>query len=211
MPKKVKHRKQQRGRMQGVSKGGTEVAFGEFGIQALEPGWITARQIEAARIAMTRHIKRGGKVWINLFPDKPVTAKPAETRMGSGKGNPEHWVAVVKPGRVMFELSYPNAADRAGSARARRAEAADQGARDLPRRRHLMTAVNEFRELSDDELVTRLGEAKAEAFNLRFQHVTGQLDNTSRLGQLRRDVARINTLLREREIAAADALAAQEK
>jgi large subunit ribosomal protein L16 len=108
MPKKVKHRKQQRGRMQGMSKGGTEVSFGEFGIQALEPGWITARQIEAARIAMTRHIKRGGKVWINLFPDKPVTAKPAETRMGSGKGNPEHWVAVVKPGRVMFELSYPN-------------------------------------------------------------------------------------------------------
>ena len=109
MPKKVKHRKQQRGRTGGVSKGGTDVSFGEYGIQALEPGWITARQIEAARIAMTRHIKRGGKVWINLFPDKPVTAKPAETRMGSGKGNPEHWVAVVKPGRVMFELSYPNA------------------------------------------------------------------------------------------------------
>ncbi len=109
MPKKVKHRKQQRGRTRGVTKGSSEVTFGEYGIQALEPGWITARQIEAARIAMTRHIKRGGKVWINLFPDKPVTAKPAETRMGSGKGNPEHWVAVVKPGRVMFELSYPNA------------------------------------------------------------------------------------------------------
>src|SRR4029453_17227113 len=105
MPKKVKHRKQQRGRLQGVSKGGTEVAFGEYGIQALEPGWITARQIEAARIAMTRHIKRGGKVWITIFPDKPVTEKPAETRMGSGKGNPERWVAVVKPGRFMFELS----------------------------------------------------------------------------------------------------------
>jgi large subunit ribosomal protein L16 len=106
MPKKVKHRKQQRGRMRGPAKGGTEVNFGDYGIQALEPGWITARQIEAARIAMTRHIKRGGKVWINVFPDKPVTEKPAETRMGSGKGNPEHWVAVVKPGRVMFELSY---------------------------------------------------------------------------------------------------------
>ena len=105
MPKKVKHRKQQRGRMRGHSKGGTEVVFGDYGIQALEPGWITARQIEAARIAMTRYIKRGGKVWINIFPDKPVTQKPAETRMGSGKGNPEHWVAVVKPGRVMFELS----------------------------------------------------------------------------------------------------------
>jgi large subunit ribosomal protein L16 len=109
MPRKVKHRKQQRGRLGGHAKGGTELAFGEYGIQALEPGWITARQIEAARIAMTRHIKRGGKVWINVFPDKPVTEKPAETRMGSGKGNPERWVAVVKPGRVMFELSYPNA------------------------------------------------------------------------------------------------------
>ena len=106
MPKRVKHRKQQRGRMKGGSKGGTEVTFGDYGIQALEPGWITARQIEAARIAMTRHIKRGGKVWINVFPDKPVTQKPAETRMGSGKGNPERWVAVVKPGRIMFELSY---------------------------------------------------------------------------------------------------------
>ena len=109
MPKKVKHRKQHRGRRTGLAKGGTEVTFGDYGIQALEPGWITARQIEAARIAMTRHIKRGGKVWINVFPHKPVTQKPAETRMGSGKGNPEHWVAVVKPGRILFELSYPNA------------------------------------------------------------------------------------------------------
>ena len=106
MPKKVRHRKVQRGRMSGVAKGGTKVTFGDYGIQALEPGWITARQIEAARIAMTRHIKRGGKVWISVFPDKPVTEKPAETRMGSGKGNPERWVAVVKPGRILFELSY---------------------------------------------------------------------------------------------------------
>ena len=106
MPRKVKHRKQQRGRTKGRAKGGTEVTFGDYGIQALEPGWITARQIEAARIAMTRHIRRGGKVWINVFPHKPVTQKPAETRMGSGKGNPERWVAVVKPGRVLFELSY---------------------------------------------------------------------------------------------------------
>ena len=105
MPRKVKHRKTHRGRTKGVAKGATEVSFGQYGIQALEPGWITARQIEAARIAMTRHIKRGGKVWINVFPDKPVTQKPAETRMGSGKGNPEKWVAVIKPGRVLFELS----------------------------------------------------------------------------------------------------------
>ena len=105
MPRKVKHRKQQRGRMSGVAKGGTKVTFGDYGIQALEPGWITNRQIEAARIAMTRKIKRGGKVWINVFPDKSITQKPAETRMGSGKGSPEGWVAVVKPGRVMFELA----------------------------------------------------------------------------------------------------------
>jgi large subunit ribosomal protein L16 len=109
MPRKVRHRKQHRGRMTGQAKGGTTVTFGEYGIQALEPGWITARQIEAARIAMTRHVRRGGKVWIRIFPDKPVTQKPAETRMGSGKGNPEFWVAVVKPGRIMFELSYPDA------------------------------------------------------------------------------------------------------
>jgi large subunit ribosomal protein L16 len=109
MPRKVRHRKQHRGRTNGMAKGGTNVVFGDYGIQALEPGWITARQIEAARIAMTRHIKRGGKVWINIFPDKPVTEKPAETRMGSGKGNPERWVAVVRPGRVLFELSYPDA------------------------------------------------------------------------------------------------------
>jgi len=105
MPRKVKHRKQQRGRMSGLAKGGTEITFGDYGVQALEPGWISARQIEAARIAMTRHVRRGGKVWIRVFPDKPVTAKPAETRMGSGKGNPEFWVAVIKPGRIMFELA----------------------------------------------------------------------------------------------------------
>ncbi len=105
MPKRVKYRRQHRGRMKGRSKGGTMVHFGEYGLQALEPSWITSQQIEAARIAMTRSIKRGGKVWINIFPDKPVTEKPAETRMGKGKGSPEYWVAVVKPGRVMFELA----------------------------------------------------------------------------------------------------------
>jgi large subunit ribosomal protein L16 len=104
MPRRIAHRKHQRGRMNGVAKGGTELNFGSYGIQALEPAWVTARQIEAARIAMTRRVKRGGKIWIRVFPDKPVTAKPAETRMGSGKGNPEYWVAVVKPGRIMFEM-----------------------------------------------------------------------------------------------------------
>ncbi len=105
LPKRVKHRKVHRGRMTGMAKGGTTINFGEYGLQALEPGWITNRQIEAARIAMTRHMKRGGKVWIKIFPDKPVTEKPAETRMGSGKGSPEYWVAVVKPGRIMFEIA----------------------------------------------------------------------------------------------------------
>src|ERR671918_2915388 len=104
LPKRVKYRKQQRGRMTGAAHRGGDISFGEFGLQALDPAWITNRQIEAARVALTRHIKRGGKVWIRIFPDKPVTAKPAETRMGKGKGNPEGWVAVVQPGRVMFEL-----------------------------------------------------------------------------------------------------------
>ncbi|MBE3585277.1 MULTISPECIES: 50S ribosomal protein L16 [Desulfofundulus] len=106
MPKRVKYRKQHRVRnLSGRAKGGTEVHFGEYGLMALEPAWITSRQIEAARIAMTRHIRRGGKVWIRIFPDRPVTAKPAETRMGSGKGAPEYWMAVVKPGRILFEVA----------------------------------------------------------------------------------------------------------
>jgi large subunit ribosomal protein L16 len=105
MPKRVKRRKQFRGRMKGVATRGNKVTYGDFGIQALEPGWVTGNQIEAARIAINRYIKRGGKVWIKIFPDKPVTEKPAETRMGSGKGSPEYWVAVVKPGRVLFEVA----------------------------------------------------------------------------------------------------------
>ena len=105
MPKRVKHRKVHRGRRKGTSKGGTKLAFGEYGLQALEAGWLSSRQIEAARVALTRYIKRGGKVWINIFPHKSITKKPAETRMGGGKGAPESWVAVVKPGKIMFELS----------------------------------------------------------------------------------------------------------
>jgi len=104
MPRKVKYRKQQRGRMTGKAWRGSSIAFGEFALKAMESGWITSRQIEAARIAMTRFIKRGGKVWIRLFPDKPITKKPAETRMGKGKGNPEEWVAVIRPGKVLFEM-----------------------------------------------------------------------------------------------------------
>jgi len=104
MPKKVKFRKQQRGRRRGLATGGGELSFGDYGLQAMECGWITARQIEAARIAMTRHVKRGGKIWIRLFPDKPITKKPAETRMGKGKGAPEEWVCVVKPARILYEM-----------------------------------------------------------------------------------------------------------
>ena len=108
IPRRVKHRKQHHPRRTGAAKGGTRVQFGEFGIQALEPHYVTNRQIESARIAMTRHIRRGGKVWINIYPDRPLTKKPAETRMGSGKGSPEWWVANIKPGRILFEMSFPN-------------------------------------------------------------------------------------------------------
>ena len=108
MPRRVKHRKQHHPKRRGAAKGGTTLAFGDFGIQAIEGHYVTNRQIESARIAMTRHIKRGGKVWINVFPDRPLTKKPAETRMGSGKGSPEKWVTNVKPGRVLFEMSFPN-------------------------------------------------------------------------------------------------------
>lgn len=104
MPKKVKFRKVQRGRCGGLATSGSKISFGEYGLKCLEPGWVTARQIEAARIAMTRHVKRGGKIWIRIFPDKPVTKKPAETRMGKGKGAPEEWVAVIKPGRILYEM-----------------------------------------------------------------------------------------------------------
>jgi large subunit ribosomal protein L16 len=111
MPKRVKYRKMHRGRMKGKAKGGTTLSFGQYGLQALEPHWITSQQIESARVALTKFIKKGGKLWVRIFPDKPVTKKPAETRMGKGKGDPDHWVAVVKPGRIMFELEGVSVAD----------------------------------------------------------------------------------------------------
>lgn len=124
MPKRVKHRKQQRGRMRGKAFRGSKVSFGEYGLQALEPSWVTTRQIEAARVALTHFIKRGGKIWVRIFPDKPVSKKPLETRMGKGKGAPESWVAVVKPGRILFEL--------AGVSESIAQEAMDRAARKLP-------------------------------------------------------------------------------
>ncbi len=111
MPKRVKYRKAQRGRMKGVAVRGSTLAFGDYGLKALEPGWVTNRQIEAARVSLSRSVKRGGKIWIRVFPDKPVTKKPAETRMGKGKGNPESWVAVVKPGRILYEMEGATEAD----------------------------------------------------------------------------------------------------
>jgi len=131
MPKKTKFRKQQRGRMKGKAKGGSAVSFGEFGLKAIEAVWLTNRQIEAARVAMTRSIKRGGKIWIRIFPDKPVTKKPAETRMGKGKGAPEYWVAVVKPGRVLFEIE--------GVTETQAREALRLGARKLPMKTKFVT------------------------------------------------------------------------
>ena len=196
-PKRVKHRKQHRGRRAGLSRGQTRVQFGEYGLKALEAGWLTNRQIEAARIAMTRKIKRGGKVWINVYPDKPFTKKPAETRMGSGKGSPEGWVAVVKPGRVMFEL--------AGVPEPLAREAMRLAGHKLPVQdevRHaggprLMTG-RELRDLQDDELVEHIRTQRREVFGLRFQHATGELENTAGVGTAKRDLARALTVARER-------------
>ena len=186
MPKRVKHRKQMRGKRRGNTKGGATVAFGEYGLKALDRGWITNRQIEAARVAMTRKIKRGGKVWINVFPDKPYTKKPAETRQGSGKGNPEGWVAVVKPGKVMFEL--------AGVPEDLAKEAMRLAGHKLPIQDQVRHArgggpvkASDVHALGDQDLVQRLKEAREEAFNLRFRHATGELENTAGLGGSRRD------------------------
>ena len=183
------------------TKGGSELAFGEYGIQALEPGWLTARQIEAARIAMTRAIKRGGKVWINIFPDKPVTKKPAETRMGSGKGNPELWVAVVKPGRILFELSFPNE-EQARIALNKAIQKLPIKARVVTREETLLMARStaDLVEMNLGDLIDELRETKQEALNLRFRNATGQLDNTAEMRRVRRQIARINTFIRMREI-----------
>ena len=155
MPKRVKYRRVHRGRMTGKALRGNTISYGDYAIQALEPCWMTANQIESARRAMTRYIKRGGKIWIKVFPDKPVTKKPAEVRMGSGKGAPEYWVAVVKPGRVLFEMSG---------------------------------------------VPVDVKDLKVELFNLRFQLATGQLENPMRIGGIKKDIARVKTIIREREL-----------
>ena len=187
MPKRVKRRKQFRGSMAGKALRGNVISHGEFGLVAQDPCWIKSNQIEAARVAMTRYIKRGGKVWIKIFPDKPVTAKPAETRMGSGKGSTEYWVAVVKPGRVMFEIAgVPEEVAR---------EALRLAMHKLPCRCKI--ASNELRAKSNQELKEELVSAKKELFNLRFQNATSQLDNTSRIAEVRKNIARIQTIITE--------------
>ena len=172
MPKRVKRRKQFRGSMAGKALRGNTISNGEYGLVATEPCWIKSNQIEAARVAMTRYIKRGGKVWIKIFPDKPVTAKPAETRMGSGKGALEYWVAVVKPGRVLFEKAVITVKTN--------------------------KFVEELKNKSANELNEELVAAKKELFNLRFQNATNQLDNTSRIKEVRKNIARIQTVITEK-------------
>ena len=191
MPKRVKRRKQFRGSMKGKALRGNKITNGEYGLVAMEPCWIRSNQIEAARIAMTRYIKRGGKVWIKIFPDKPVTTKPAETRMGSGKGTLEYWVAVVKPGRVMFEL--------AGVPEEVAKEALRLAMHKLPCKCKIVSRADlEGGAKSVAELNEELVAAKKELFNLRFQNATNQLDNTSRIKEVRKNIARIQTVITEK-------------
>ena len=196
VPKRVKHRREFRGKMRGEAKGGKEVAFGEYGLQATTSHWITNRQIEAARIAMTRYMKRGGKVWIKIFPHKSYTAKAIGVRMGSGKGAPEGWVAPVKRGKVMFEI--------AGVSEEIAREALRLASHKLPVKTKFvmkLTEVKEFvkelRGLSQEELAKRENELKKELFELRFQAAAGQLEQTGRLKEVKKQIARIKTVQSE--------------
>ena len=179
MPKKVKYRKQQRGRMTGKAWRGSDVSFGDYGLKAMEPAWITDRQIEAARVAMTRFIKRGGKIWVRVFPDKPITKKPQETRMGKGKGAPEEWVCVVRPGRILFEM---------------------EGVTEVDARKAMNLAAAK---LSIDVLRDREKELDDQLFRLRIQKSMGQLEAPAKVRDVRRDLARVKTILREKEQAQA--------
>ncbi|CAI8032437.1 50S ribosomal protein L16 [Geodia barretti] len=203
MPKKVKHRKQHRGRMAGKAWRGSTVAFGDYGLKALEAHWITDRQIEAARVAMTRFIKRGGKIWVRVFPDKPITKKPQETRMGKGKGAPEQWVAVVRPGKISVrdgrrECGDGGTRDASGGGQAADTHEVRYPVRCGPQR---MTDISELRELGVEDLRQRRGELDDQVFRLRIQKSMGQTDAANKMRQLRRDRARVMTLLRERELA----------
>ena len=192
MPKRVKHRKQFRGSMAGKATRGNKITYGEYGIVSLEPCWIKANQIEAARVAMTRYIKRGGKVWIKIFPEKPVTHKPMGVRMGKGKGALEYWVAVVKPGRVLFEISgVPEDVAK---------EALRLATHKLPCKCKVVSRayLEELKSLTVADLQSQLVDAKKELFNLRFQNATNQLDNTARIKEVRKNIARIQTVITEK-------------
>ena len=204
LPKRVKYRRVHRGRLTGKAMRGNKVTYGEYGLVALEPSWITSNQIEAARIAMTRYTKRGGQVWIKIFPDKPITEKPAETRMGSGKGSPEYWVAVVKPGRVMFEI--------AGVSEEVAREALRLASHKLPIKTKIVKredleaqeVVNEMkatevRAMTVEQLNEKLDSLKKDLFFLRMQHATNQLDNPLKIAETKRDIARVKTVIREKE------------
>ena len=199
-PKRTKFRKQFKGRIHGAAKGGTNLDFGGFGLKALEPNRVTAREIEAARRAITREMKRAGRVWIRVFPDLPVTSKPTEVRMGKGKGAVDYWAARVKPGRIMFEI------DGVSEEIAR--EALRLGAAKLSVKTRFVQRIAEYEETamkaSDvrtktaDQLNDELASLKKEQFNLRFQKATGQLEKTARVRQVRRDIARIKTIAAEK-------------
>ena len=202
MPRRVKHRKVMRGRMSGLAKGGYTVAFGEYGLATMEPAWITSRQIEAARRAMTRSVKRGGKIWIRVFPDKPATKKPAETRMGSGKGAPDHWVAVVKPGRILFEMAGVDHESAVEAMRLAGHKLPVATRRGRPGRREggVTVDLKKIRSLSDTELDDALREAKQDLWGARFALSTRQLKDYSTIPLTRRTIARILTVQRERKL-----------
>ena len=202
MPKRVKHRKVMRGRMSGMAKGGHTVAFGDYGLATQEPAWITSRQIEAARRAMTRSVKRGGKIWIRVFPDKPATKKPAETRMGSGKGAPDHWVAVVKPGRILFEMAgvdHESAVEAMRLASHKLPVATRVVVRDNGEGGERWTSIR-FARSPTRELEQALRDAKQDLWQARFALSTRQLKDYSTIPQTRRTIARILTVQRERKL-----------
>ena len=198
-PMRTKFRKAHKGRIHGVASSAATLAFGQYGLKALEPERITARQIEAARRALTRHMKRSGRVWIRLFPDVPVSKKPLEVRMGSGKGTPELWVARVKPGRILFEIDGVPIEVAKEVAGAGRRQAADQ---DPFRRAHQRIGVKmksaDIKAMTVDQIDDEVLKLKKEQFNLRFQRATGQLENTARVREVRRDIARLKTVAHQK-------------
>ena len=202
MPKRVKFRRMQRGRMTGKATRGNTVSYGEYGLMALEPGWVKSNQIEAARIAMTRYTKRGGQVWIKIFPDKSVTMRAADSRMGSGKGTPEYWVAVVKPQRVMFEIA--GVPEEIAREALRPATSCPSRRRSLPAPRKQVSKMkaNEIRKMNAEQLNEKLTGLKKDLFMLRMQHATNQLDNPVKIREVKHDIARVKTVLAE--LAASD-------